>query len=148
MFRNLLQPPDRGVIEALHFLRRIYESIHTESQRNTERGHWISEAFVVRLWAVLEAHRIVGARTIVKSLDGADEVRVCRMLRNQIAHSKAEITGAKARHLDRTVRRVFKLGDQKSLFEGKFVLSKDTVLRPMHEACLRYSHALLDKHAA
>jgi hypothetical protein len=137
-------PPNPGVIEALVHLELIYNRVQTDSKRNTEVGHWINEAFVVRLWAVLEAHRIVGVRPIAKLRDGAREVRVCRLLRHQIAHSHGTLASKVARRLDWQVRSVFKLGSQASLFDGKFILAKNSVLRPMHRACVRYAQATLE----
>lgn len=139
----------RAVLPALQHLLHTYESVHTDDMRNSELGHWINEAFVVRLFAVLEAHDVVSRwKSIDDSLVGAAEVDICRRFRNKIAHSKATVGSPSSRKLDLNARDAFGLGDQESRFEGKFILAKDTVLRPMHKACYSYCQALIERESA
>jgi hypothetical protein len=135
------KPIDDDVLDALTHLMATYNSLHTEQLRNTILGHWVNEAFVVRLWAVLESHRAVSP--IDDSLDGAAEVDICRRLRHEIGHAKGNVDDRRARHLERRIRRTFTLDSQQSLFDGKFILSKDKVLRPMFTACQRYCETRL-----
>jgi len=46
------------------------------------------------------------------------------------------------------LRHTFGLGGQNSLFDAKYILAKDTVLRPLHDACVSYSEALLKRENA
>jgi hypothetical protein len=132
---------DDGVLAALAHLMATYNALHTDQFRNTTLGHWVNEAFVVRLWAVLESHRAVSP--IDHSLDGAAEVDICRRLRHEIGHAKGDVDDREARELERRIRSTFTLDNQQSLFDGKFILSKDKVLRPMFAACQRYCVARL-----
>jgi hypothetical protein len=139
---------DARVVAALHHQLALYNAIHTERLRNTALGHWVNEAFVVRLFSVLESHCVVGNdKRIDKSLDGAPWVDLCRRLRHQIAHATAEISDRDTVRLDQKLRELANIPELASLFAGKFVLAKDTVLRPMHRACVSYCSALLAKEA-
>ena len=146
--KNMSKKADPNVLDALEHLSKMYATIYTNEMRNTAQGHWINEAFVVRLWAVLEAHHVVDSfKSIDKSLPGAKEVEACRLLRQKIAHSTVNIGSKSSREVDRFVRKVFDLDDQESIFEGKYILSKDTVLRPMAKACSEYSTAIIEKES-
>ena len=133
---------------ALDHPAAMYEQLHTLQRCNTRAGHWVNEAFVVRLWAVLEAHDVVdGVKSIDSSLPGSRRVDLCRRLRQKIAHATGRINDEDSRRLDREIRQEFRLGNQESLFSGTFILSKDTVLGPMYQACRDDSLALLDAEA-
>ena len=139
---------DGDVLAALEYLLLVYASIHTNDRRNTAAGHWINEAFVIRLNAVLEAHHVLDeSKSIDKSLPGARSVDLCRRLRQKFAHATGAIHDADAEKLDVAMREHYKLGDQASLFDGKFIMSKDTVLRPMYADCVAYSRAVLEKES-
>lgn len=143
------KPGDPKVLRALDYLVTMYNTIHTADRCNTEAGHWINEAFVIRLWAVLEAHHIVdGVKKIDPTLPGASVVDLCRHLRQRFAHATGRIKGKDARRLDSKLREVFGLGDQSSIFVDRFILSKGDVLRPMHAQCRAYAEALLEKETA
>jgi hypothetical protein len=133
--------PDPNVFGALKYLMQRHRNIHTDERRNTLNGHWINEAFVVRLWAVLEAHHFV--HKIDKSIEGWEAVDICRRLRNEIAHATGETTSKKAKKLQRKINDYFRIDGQESMFEDKFILSKDTVLRPMHKKCTEYCESIL-----
>ena len=63
------QRADPAAVPALDQLMGLYKQIHTNDRRSTAAGHWINEAFVVRLWAVLEADHVVdGSKPIDRSL--------------------------------------------------------------------------------
>ena len=136
---------DPAVLEALRYQHRLYESLHLDRLRNTKEGHWVNEAFVVRLYAILVSHGVVG---IDHDLEGWEDIDLLRRLRNKIAHTRAEIDDADAKKLDAAIRQRFHLGEQQSLLPGKFVLSKDTVLRPWVAACTAYCERLIRKEAA
>lgn len=145
--------PDPAVIDALIYLKGLYESIHTRERRGTPEGGWINEAFVIRLWAVLEAHNVVGRslNSIDPSIDGADKVRVCCQVRNAIVHSNGrldEVSEDKRQWLhdvNRELRTVFNLTAEPLMFQGRFMLPKDKVLRPMWEGCKLYSENLVEQ---
>jgi hypothetical protein len=80
-------------------------------------------------------------------LPGSRRVDLCRRLRRKIAHATGRINDEDSRRLDREIRQEFRLGNRESLFSGTFILSKDTVLGPMYQACRDYSLALLDAEA-
>ena len=142
------KPADPQVMLALDHLAAMYEQLHTLQRCSTRAGHWVNEAFVVRLWAVLEAHDVVdGVKSIDGSLPGSRRVDLCRRLRQKIAHATGRINDEDSRRLDREIRQEFRLGNQESLFSGTFILSKDTVLGPMYQACRDDSLALLDAEA-
>ncbi|MDP2401890.1 MAG: hypothetical protein Q8M66_07925 [Actinomycetota bacterium] len=146
MTDRLVEP---AVVDALDYLITMYRSVHTNDRRNTPAGHWINEAYVIRLCAVLECHHVFDdTKKIDFSLPGADEVDLCRRLRNEFAHATGSIHDGEAVKLDQRVREAFGLGNQTSIFEGKFILSKDTVLGPMTSACLKYCVALMSREAA
>ncbi len=47
-------------------------------------SHWLNENFIVRLYAVMESHGLVGEKiNIRKDLDGWEELDILRRLRNQ-----------------------------------------------------------------
>ena len=145
-------PPRRvaspDVIPALELQMSLYNSLHLNKLRNTERGHWINEAFVVRLHAVLECNGIVGSGTQRDdSFPGAKMVDLCGRLRNRIVHTQANVDTARARRLSDDMRSLFALADE-SKPAGKFDLSKDVVLRPMYQGCLEYSRELLRVQAS
>ena len=143
------RPADPAVVEALMHFRVLYDRAHANELRNSEAGHWINEAFIVRLWAVLQAHGITGAgKSVDVALDGGPEVRVCKLLRNNLAHATGVIKDKDTRYIDRELRRVFKLGTDASLISDRFILAKDRVLRPMHTAALRYASAVLVKESS
>lgn len=140
-----MTPADPAVLSAVDYLARTYNDLHTIELCNTPVGHWVNEAFVVRLWAAMEAHHVVGGpKSINESLPGWEHVAVCRLLRHQIVHATGEITSKKARSLDRRLRMVFGLANEQSMFEGRFILSKETVLEPMRSKCREYCSAVLD----
>lgn len=133
--------PDPKVLDALKYLMQMYRNIHTDERRNTLSGHWINEAFVVRLWAVLEAHHCV--YEIDQSIKGWKAVDICRRLRNEIAHATGETTSRKAKRLQKEINDYFERDGQESIFKDRFILSKDTVLRPMHKDCTKYCKEIL-----
>lgn len=146
MTDRLVEP---GVVDALDYLVTMYRSVHTDDRRNTSAGHWINEAYVIRLCAVLECHHVFDdTKKIDFTLHGAYEVDLCRRLRNEFAHATGNIHDSDAEKLDQRVREVFGLGNQTSIFDGKFILSKDTVLGPMTSACLRYCVQLMSRETA
>jgi hypothetical protein len=135
--------PDPSVFDALNYLMRMHIKIHTDDRRNTLAGHWINEAFVVRLWAILEAHHFV--HEINQEISGWRAVDICRRLRHEIAHSTGEVIDKKAKKLQEKITEYFRLDDQESIFDDKFILSKSTVLRPMHADCISYCKELLSQ---
>ena len=138
------QSAEPNVIRALHHLMSLYNAVHTNDRRDTAAGHWINEAFVLRLYAVLEAHGVVGNnKRIDYSLPHADTIDLCRRLRHEIGHSTGDVGDVDTRKLDKRLRQHFNLGDVDSLFHGKFLLPKDRVLRPMFVQSLNYCEALL-----
>gem|GEM_PF-3154262 len=142
------KPVDPSVFEALEYLVSMYNQVHTGDRCNTQAGHWINEAFVVRLVAVLEAHHVVGrGKVINQALSGWRRVDLCRRLRNKFAHATGKIRSSDSRRLDEDVKAEFCLDEQQSIFGGHFILSKDTVLQPMLEACTHYAQALLELEA-
>ena len=137
---------DQSVIAALDHLMSTYNGIHLNSLRSTPRGHWINEAFVVRLWAVLESHGFVGNNiSIDNDLPGADDIDICRRLRNEIGHATGNVLDAKAQKLAERIRTRYGLGAQESVLDKKFILSKDTVLRPMFEGARSYCLRVLGR---
>jgi len=137
---------DPSVRIALAHLIALYRSVHTNDRRNTPAGHWINEAYVIRLCAVLECHHVFSEnKRIDFELEGADRVDLCRRLRNEFAHATGKIHDGDAAKLDKRLREVFGLGDQESVFEGRFILSKDKVLGPMTEGCLCYVESLIER---
>jgi hypothetical protein len=135
-----------SVIAALDHLMSTYKGIHLNSLRSTPRGHWINEAFVVRLWAVLESHGFVGNNiSINNDLPGANDIDICRRLRNEIGHATGNVLDAEAQKLAERIRAQYGLGTQQSVLDKKFILSKDTVLRPMFEGVRSYCLAVLDQ---
>lgn len=142
-------PADPEVFAALEHLVRLYNEVHTASLSNSPEGHWVNEAFVMRLWAVLDAHHIAGgSKRISMTLPGAKEVDVCRRLRNSFGHSTGTIHSSASKCLDRLLRSVFALADQESIFDGRFILSKETVLEPMRKGAHEYCVAVLEKEEA
>ena len=132
------------VLAALDHLMSTYNGIHLNSLRGTPRGHWINEAFVVRLWAVLESHGFVGdSMSIIKGLPGAKDIDICRRLRNEIGHATGNVLDAKAQKLAERMRAHYGLGARESVLGKKFILSKDTVLRPMFEGARSYCLGIL-----
>lgn len=128
--------PDLKVFDALSYLMKMHRTIHTDERRNTRAGHWINEAFVVRLWAILDAHNFVDP--INHEIPGWEAVDICRRLRHKIAHSTGEVTDKETKKLQERINDYFDLGERESIFEDKFILSKSTVLRPMHSTCTKY----------
>jgi hypothetical protein len=138
-----------SVLPALDHLMSTYNRLHLNRLRNTPEGHWINEAFVVRLWAVLESHRVVtGSKRIRQDLDGWRAVDICRRLRHQIGHANGDIHDQDAELLAVRIGEVFGVQPHKSIFLGKFVLSKDTVLRPMFNEARKYCSSLLESETA
>lgn len=143
-----VRPARTEVLQALDYLMAMYNAVHTSDRRKTEPGHWINEAFVVRLWAVLEAHHVVdGNKRIDHNLEGWEEVQLCRRLRHAIAHQTGQVKDQDTRILDRRLREHFGVPEDQLTFDGKFTLPKDLILRPMFHACRRYCIALLNKEA-
>ena len=138
--------PDPAVLNALSYMMEMYRAIHTNERVNTLAGHWINEAFVVRLWAIMDSHHFV--QTIDQTVEGWKMVDICRRLRHQIAHATGQVRSTESTKLQAKMREVFGLGDQKSIFEGMFILSKDTVLRPMYAACRTYCAEMLARRSA
>lgn len=137
---------DASVLAALDYLVQMYGQLATLDKCNTQAGHWINEAFVVRLWAILEAHHVVDStKSIDMTMPGAARVDLCRRLRQKIAHATGRVTDLK---LDQRLRDEFGLGDQESIFPDRFILSKDKVLGPMYEACRSYTEGLLEVEGA
>lgn len=140
----IVKPAKPAVVDALDFLVQMYNDVHTGDRCNTEAGHWVNEAFIIRLCAVLEAHHVVGGgKSLDRSLPGWKRVDLCRRLRNKFAHATGEIHDQDSRTLDAEIKREFGLGNQESIFEGRFILSKDAVLQPMLLSCRQYACALL-----
>lgn len=139
---------DRAVIEALQHNLRLYKAIHTPDRVRTLEGHWINEAYVVRVCAILEAHGIFSQeKSIDETLPGSKDVDLCRRLRNKIAHATGEVRNRKAEVLHGKVLSHYGITNDPPLFRGKFRLPKDKVLRPMLQACLTYCHALFEKES-
>jgi hypothetical protein len=63
-------------------------------------------------------------------------------LRNEIAHSTGEVKDDKKR-LQKDIQEYYGIGEQKSIFENKFISLKDTVLRPMFDNCLKYCNKII-----
>lgn len=148
MNTNRAPRADAEVLPALEHLLGMYNTIHTNERRSTAAGHWINEAFVIRLCAVLEAYHVLSSsKSIDSDLEGAESIDICRRLRHKFAHATGSINDREAKKLDARMRKRYELGEGPSLFSGKFILSKDTVLRPMHADCLAYSKALLQREA-
>jgi len=139
---------DPRVEESLDYLLDMYQRVHTNDRRNTAAGHWINESFVIRLHAVLNSHGVLGdSKSIDWSLPGAKSVDLCRRLRMKFSHATGDIRGADAVRLDAEMREHYGLGEQASMFDGKFILSKDTVLRPMYSDCLQYCRSLVQQES-
>jgi hypothetical protein len=150
--RSPESPPtlaEPSVLLALDHLMATYSRLHLDRLRNTPDGHWINEAFVVRLWAVLESHGIAtGSKRIRQDLEGWRAVDICRRLRHEIGHATGDIDDREARRLATQMVEVFDVEPHDSIFEGKFVLSKDKVLRPMLAHARNYCELLLASEAA
>jgi hypothetical protein len=112
-------------------------------------GDWINQSFVIRLWALLESHGVLGnegsGKKIDDSLAGHDEVDILRRLRHEFAHS-----GGHYDPNDTDERRLFErivkhfgvtLEDHPPDHPG-FPIPIDRVLMPLAEGCKRYVEAL------
>jgi hypothetical protein len=143
-------PAEPKVLRALHQLMRTYNGLHADHLRNTPEGHWVNEAFVIRLWAVLLSHRVVTeSKKIDKDLEGWVAVDICRRLRHEFSHATGEISDNNARGIAAKIHEVFGVDSKESVFEGRFVLSKDKVLRPIFHQVVIYCKSLLiaESHA-
>jgi hypothetical protein len=127
-------------------MMEMYRAIHTNDRRNSPAGHWINEAFIVRLWAILDSHHFV--QPIDRTVEGWEMVDICRRLRHEIAHATGHVRDKEQTKLQAKMQEVFELGDQESIFEDKFILSKDKVLRPMYVACITYCKEILARISA
>jgi hypothetical protein len=140
---------DPTVIDALAYNRKLYNTIHTRAFQSTTHGHWVNEAFIVRLYAILEAHGVVSSeKKIDPSLPGAADVDICRRLRHEIAHATGHVSGTDAAKLYERVVTHYDVHDDPATFRGQFRLPKDKVLRPMDRAVVDYCTALLAKERA
>lgn len=112
-------------------------------------GHWINQSFVLRLWALLEGHRVVGSsgseREINQSLPGHDEVDILRRLRNEFAHTSGKYDPQKPeqKKLHDRIFEHFELrpNDHPSDHPG-FPIPIDAVLMKLAEGCKEYVRAL------
>jgi hypothetical protein len=115
-----------------------------------EAGHWINQGFVVRLYALLETHKIVGAgRTewgkIRQDIDGWKDIDLLRRLRIKFAHTLGFYRSDDPEHekLRQELIEHFSLKEENVLAQTEmFPIPIDTVLIPMGESVKRYVEAL------
>ena len=97
--------PRPEVVTALLEHRRIYDRIHRDGLRGTPEGHWINEAFVLRLWALLDAHHCVGVGPEYMARPGVSDhaihVTLCKALRQEIGHGTGNVSSKKSLALQR-----------------------------------------------
>jgi len=108
-------------------------------------GHWINQNFIVRLYALLESHKVpVSGQKVDCKLDGNRHVSLLRALRNVFAHSSGRYNARKPYHKEilKKLRSVLSLdlGSPK-----EFPLGIDDVLEPLVKGCKAYVKAWAEK---
>lgn len=124
----------------------ISESTRTEVN---EVGYWINQNFVVRLYAVLEAGRVVGNRIRIETgLDGSAEVELLRRLRNKFSHGGGayRASDSEDRKLRKALIDYFNVSDREPPnSSGWFPIPIQGVLVKLANGCERYVRALGSK---
>lgn len=117
-----------------------------------EIGHWINENFLLRVWAVLESHKIVGNTVkIDKTLDGWENVELLRRLRNKVGHGSGlyDPEDPDKKMLWDMIVGHYKLQPGYSYLEvDKYPIGVKQVLVPMAEGCKKYVTAFVEKNHA
>ena len=131
-----------------HHITFTFDAPITEATRGevNEVGYWINQNFVVRLYAVLEAGRIVGNRIRIKDgIDGCTEVKLVRQLRNTFSHGSGVYRSAVAHHRDLRKALIdrFNVSDREPPdSSGWFPIPIQGVLVKLADGCQRYVRAL------
>jgi len=106
-----------------------------------EIAHWINENFVLRLYAVLESHRLFQPE-IRKDIAGHEEMDILRRLRNKIGHGSGKYDPSdtdKLKLYERLVKH-FNVDPQTYLEDAtKYPLAVGQVLVPLATACKGYA---------
>ncbi len=109
-----------------------------------EAGQWINENFVVRLCAVLDAHRVTGQQIENNTqLPGWAELRLARKLRNVFAHGSGRCNPANSDHQKLRNEIIERFGlNPDECPEGWFPLPIEKVLSKLTQGCVDYVVAL------
>lgn len=118
-----------------------HRNLHTDDRRNTLNGHWINEAFIVRLWAVLEA-LILCIKLISLLKDGRLLIFV-ESFEMRLHMQKVRPTVRTQKNYKEKSQIILNLKIRNQCLKINLILSKDTVLRPMHKKCTEYCESIL-----
>jgi len=118
-----------------------------------EIGHWVSQSFVVRLYALLESYQKeifvensegCSKRYVVNErLNGAKFIKVVKGLRNYFAHSSGRFRPDRKDHRKTMELMRECLEDMPDGEPSKWPLGIDTVLEPLFKGCRAYAEAAL-----
>jgi hypothetical protein len=134
-----------------HHITFTFDTPITEATRKevNEVGYWINQNFMMRLYAVLEAGRIVGNRIRIEDdLDGCKEIKLLRWLRNKFSHGSGayKATVAEDRKLREALIELFNVSDREPPdSSGWFPIPIKGVLMKLADGCERYVRALGSK---
>jgi hypothetical protein len=111
-------------------------------QEFNDLGHWINQNFLLRLFAILEAHGIISSSIrIDPNADGHEEVDILRRLRNQFGHGSGRYDPGdpeEKKLYQRIVDHFHLTEHQHSESEGIYPIPIDQVLVPLAEGAKRY----------
>jgi len=114
-------------------------------------GYWINQNFILRLYAVLEAGKVIGnGIRIDKGIDGHKEVELVRRLRNKFSHGTGvyRATESQDRRLRKQLLQHFPVADREPPdSSGWFPIPIQKVLVRLAEGCERYVRGIYPGHA-
>jgi len=106
-----------------------------------EKGHWINQNFVIRLYALMESYELCGGKDkahIDTKLDGGHLFDIVKQLRNVFAHESGRYDPKNSEHLKILESMKEHLG---ILIDGLIAwpLAIDTVLEKLLKGCRKYA---------
>jgi hypothetical protein len=116
--------------------RRITED---HIKQNNSITRWMNENYVVRLYALLEAHGVISEKVnIDNSLEGADDVDILRGLRNIFAHSTGKYNPFSEKQRQLVDRMIVHYGLTLKDHLHEIPLDIDAVIDPLFNGCKTY----------
>jgi hypothetical protein len=123
----------RGLDVILKFNRPLTRD---DIDRNNEISRWLNESFIIRLYALLDSHKIFSPR-IDDALDGNQELDILRRLRRILAHSLGKYHPDVPYQMKLVNRLISHFGLQ-IVDPKEFPLDIDKVIDPLIKGCKKY----------
>lgn len=125
-----------GIHIILQFDRKLTPA---DRERINAIGHWLNQNFIVRLYALLESHKVLEV-PIDRKLAGAEDVDLLRRLRNVFAHSSGRYNAGNKAHRKLLKALATRFGINLTSCQD-FPLDIAKVLEPLLNSCKAYARA-------